>query len=377
VLSLAFGLGLQAVVGCRPAGGAAKGGGPPAPVVEALVVQPEVVVERARFVGQLDAADQVVIKPEISGIVAEIGFHEGQPVRAGDPLLRLRDGEQRARLAEARARLSLAEDEFERAASLRSRGASSEAELERARAQRDIARAQLDLAKVQLERTVIRAPFDGVMDERLVSPGERVSPGGGDFGSSSPTGLARIVSLDRMELRFTVPEGVVAALRPGLPMRIRVAAWPEEVFPGQVFFVAPRVDERNRRLLVKASVPNPEHKLRPGMFAHVSMKVREHPAALMIPEDAVTYTREGTAVWRIRKDGTAESVPVELGLRQEGRVLVSGLAAGDRIVVSGTHKVSEGKPVEVRTAGGASPGLPVGSAHGGEESGGDSGERDS
>lgn len=303
-------------------------------------------MQRIRFVGQLDAADEVVLKPELSGIVSQVFFEEGQPVAAGAPIIRLRDAEQRARRAEARARFNLAEDEFQRAKRLRRQDASSAAALERARAERDIAAAQLQLAEVQLARTVIRAPFDGVLGERLVSPGERVSPGGGDFGSSNPTGLARLVALDRMELRFTVPEAVAAALHNGLEMRIRVAAYPDDVFPGKVFFVAPRVDPSNRRLLVKAAVANSLHKLRPGMFAQVEMKVRDYPQAIMLPEDAIAYTRDGTAVWRLRADQTVESVPVSLGMRQQGRVLVTGLRSGDRIVVAGINKVSEGKPVE-------------------------------
>jgi len=352
-LTLAALLLLALAVGLAACGSQGKpGGARPPPVVESLVVHPEEVVERVRFVGQLDAADEVILKPELSGIVDKVLFKEGQPVAAGAPILRLRDAEQRARRAEARARFTLAEDQFQRASRLRRQHASSAADLERARAERDIAAAQLELAEVQLARTVIRAPFAGVLGERMVSPGERVSPGGGDFGSANPTGLARLVALDRMELRFTVPESLAASLQTGLQMRIRVAAYPDDVFSGDVFFVAPRVDPSNRRLLVKASVANPKHKLRPGMFAQVEMKVHDHPQAIMIPEDAVAYTRDGTAVWRVRADHTTESVPVSLGMRQQGRVLVTGLRPGDRIVVAGINKVSEGKPVEALPQGG-------------------------
>jgi membrane fusion protein (multidrug efflux system) len=322
-------------------------GGEPPPVVEAIRLGPERVENVARFVGQLNAAESIVIQPEISGVVAEIAFSEGQVVEAGDPIVRLRDAEQRALVAEARAELTLAQDVYDRSKRLRRSDARSEAELVRARAERDIARARLELVEVQLARTVIRAPFDGVIGARLVSTGERVSPGGSDrFSGNSATGIARIESLDRMELVFTVPETVATSLGE-LELSVEVASFPGRAFPGKLFFVAPRVDERNRRMLVKAAVPNPEHLLKPGMFASVAMKVAEYPEALMIPEDAVRYSGDGPSVWRLDADQVAHAVPIELGLRQAGRVQVlRGLVPGDEVVVSGIHKVVEGEAVE-------------------------------
>jgi membrane fusion protein (multidrug efflux system) len=205
-----------------------------------------------------------------------------------------------------------------------------------------------------------------VIGARLVSTGERVSPGGSDrFSGNSATGIARIESLDRMELVFTVPETVATSLGE-LELSVEVASYPGRAFPGQLFFVAPRVDERNRRMLVKAAVPNPEHLLKPGMFASVAMKVAEYPEALMIPEDAVRYSGAGPSVWRLDAERVAHVAPVDLGLRQEGRVQVlRGLAPGDEVVVSGIHKVVEGEAVEtlrVAVPNGAKPAAVVGDA---------------
>jgi membrane fusion protein (multidrug efflux system) len=337
----------------------------PPPVVESVRVEPERVENVARFVGQLNAAESIVIQPEISGVVAEISFSEGQVVEAGDPIVRLRDAEQRALVAEARAELALAQDVYDRSKRLRRSDARSEAELVRARAERDIARARLELVEVQLARTVIRAPFDGVIGARLVSTGERVSPGGTDrFSGNSATGIARIESLDRMELVFTVPETVATSLGE-LELSVEVASYPGRAFPGKLFFVAPRVDERNRRMLVKAAVPNAEHLLKPGMFASVAMKVAEYPEALMIPEDAVRYSGDGPSVWRLDAERVAHIAPVDLGLRKEGRVQVlRGLAPGDEVVISGIHKVVEGEAVETLRAlpNGAKPAALVGDA---------------
>jgi membrane fusion protein (multidrug efflux system) len=331
-------------------------GGQHPPTVEAVIVEPEHVRDVVEFVGQLDATYSVVLKPEVSGVIDSILFEEGAPVTAGDPLFRLRDAEQRARLREARAEVALARDVVDRTRALAKRKAESAAELNRAEAQYEIALARVELAQVELDRTVVRAPFDGVVGERLVSPGERVSPGGdrGPGGGGESTGLARIDSLDPLDLVFTIPEAIIAIVTNGVRVTLRVAPFPGEFFRGQVYFVAPRVNVANRRMLVKARIPNPEHKLRPGLFAKLDVVVAEREGALMLPEDAVVYAREGTFVWRLDRDDLAERLPIEIGIRQVGRVEIrKGIRPGDRIVASGTHKVVSGKAVRSVTRGAA------------------------
>jgi membrane fusion protein (multidrug efflux system) len=111
----------------------------------------------------------------------------------------------------------------------------------------------------------IRAPFDGVLGARLVSPGDRVSKN---------TGLVRIDADKRLRLSFAVPEMAVTAMRVGSPVEIAVTPWPSERFHGEVYFVAPTLDPANRRLLLKAWVPNPDRRLRPGLFANSNSKWR-------------------------------------------------------------------------------------------------------
>lgn len=327
---------------------AAGSQGPPPPVVETVVVATEDVEDKVELVGQLDSAYSVVLKPEISGVVATITFEEGARVKKGDPLVHLRDREQRARLREALANVALARTRYDRAISLAERDAQSAAALDGAAAEHEIAKARLDLARLQLDRTVIRAPFDGVIGPRLVSPGERVNPGGEGGpggGGGEGSGLARIDSLGEMELVFAVPETVMSLVRKGQSVALRVAPFPGEIFAGRIHFVDPRVNATSRRVLVKARIPNPEHKLRPGLFAKLDVEVDRRTEALMVPEESVMYGRDGTYVWRV-VDDRAERVPVELGIRQPGRVeLRSGVRAGDRIVSAGTHKLRPGSPL--------------------------------
>jgi membrane fusion protein (multidrug efflux system) len=325
--------------------------GPRPAFVETVLIEPEDVQDLLAFVGQLDSAHSVVLKPEISGVVASISFEEGKSVEKGAPLVQLRDREQRARLREAEATVSLARSRYQRARRLAERNAESEAGLEGAKAEYEIAGARLDLAKIQLDRTLVRAPFDGVVGARLVSPGERVNPGsdrgfgGGGGGGGEASGLVRIDSLDEMELIFTLPETVMAIAREGVGVVVRVAPFPGETFEGVIYFVDPRVDATSRRVLVKARIPNPERKLRPGLFAKITLEVSSRKDAMMVPEDAIVYGRDGTYVWRV-VDGQAVRAAVELGIRQPGRVeLRTGVDPGDRVVSAGTHKLRSGSVV--------------------------------
>jgi membrane fusion protein (multidrug efflux system) len=320
--------------------------GPPPAVVEAVTVTPTTVHERVELVGQLDADESVVLKPEMGGVIADVAFDEGQEVEAGALLFRLRDAEQRAVLAAAEADRVLTERAHERARQLMTQGVLAGAELDRVIAERDAARARVQHARVNMDRTEIRAPFAGMLGARLVSPGDRVSP---------ETELVRLDAVAHLKLVFTLPEMVVGLAHVGMPLTVRVAPWPEETFAGQVYFVAPAVDTQSRRLLVKARIPNDARRLRPGLFANVQLEVEQRADRLLVPESALVQDAGGTFVWRIAEDGTAARAAVEVGLRRDGRVeTLSGLTAGDRIVSAGTHKVSPGAPLRVVAPGDAS-----------------------
>lgn len=318
---------------------ARQGQGPSPPVVEVAVVERGTVDEGLALVGQLEADESVMLRPETSGVVAGVEFAEGQEVAKGALLFRLRDDEQRARLREAQAQIALTDQAWRRAQALAGERVLSAAELDLATANRAAAHARVDLARVELERMTIRAPFAGVLGSRLVSPGDRVT---------DETDLVQIDAIAALKLAFPIPEPIVEWVRPGMPFTVSVAPFPGEHFPGTVYFAAPALDPRNRQLLLKGTVPNPQRRLRPGLFANVQLETARQENVLVAPESAVVYETQGTFVWRIGADGTAERVSVELGLRRDGRVEVkSGLAAGDRVVSAGTNKVVPGRPVQV------------------------------
>jgi membrane fusion protein (multidrug efflux system) len=239
------------------------------------------------------------------------------------------------------------------------REAVSEAQKDRVAADLSVAEARVDGARVALERTRVRAPFDGVVGMRLVSPGGRIL-------SKDP--LVQIDAVDRLQVTFAIAEVGILFARVGAPVEVRVNPYPGEVFPGEVFFVSPSIEPSTRRVIVKAWVPNEHRRLRPGLFANIDLEVGRRENALVVPESAVVFDREGTYVWKLDGENVPAKIPVQLGLRKNGRVEVTlGLHAGDTIVTTGTHKVMAGKKVALAaplSMGQARHGAPPGAAAG-------------
>ena len=325
-------------LGCDPNGAEARPERKPV-VVEVMRVEAEELVDVAVFSGQLDAEHSVTLKPEIEGVIESIEFEQGQEVKQGEVLFRLRSREQAARLREARATRDLAREEWKRATSLLRRDASSIAARDVAKAELEIAEARVDLAKVNLDRTAIRAPFDGMVGLRRVDMGDRVD---------EETPLVRIDQIDRLQLSFGITDEGLPVARVGMTVRAWVRPYPGEKFEGEVFFVSPTLDPENRRILVRAWIPNGDHRLRPGLFANVDLEIRRIENAIVIPESAVMVDRLGPHVWKVQPDSVVTRAPIEIGLRERGVVEVKqGLQPGASIVSAGVHKVSEGKRVEI------------------------------
>jgi membrane fusion protein (multidrug efflux system) len=351
-------LGVAAGCGKGDTGSAPKG--PPPPSVEVITLVAEPFEQQVDLVGEVQADNTAVVKSEVPGVIESVEFQDGQTVKAGDVLFRLRDREQAARLRESEAELALAQEDFERTNTLANRNAAAAAQLDKARANLEVARARAELRRVELDRTRIRAPFDGRVGARLVSPGARIKV---------EDGLVRVDGIDPLSLVFTIPEATLPLAHLGARYELEVAAFPDRHFPGEIRFIAPSVDSATRRILIKGRVPNPDGALLPGMFARVKAKLGERNSVL-VPDEALVTTNDGTFVWRIGAEDKAERVAVELGGREAGRVeIVSGVAAGDRIVTAGTHKVHAGatvKPVTVAAPDAPPPSPSAAAAPGGD-----------
>jgi len=295
-------------------------------------------VLEAGAVGNLRADESIVIRPEIAGRIERIAFEEGQRVKKGALLARIDAAETRAVLQSSRTQAELDKQRLDRVADLRKKGFISQQALDEAQSShaRSIAKQREDEAK--LAKSEIRAPFDGVAGLRQVSEGAYVAAG---------TDIARLEKIDQLKLDFRVPETYLAQLKEGLAVSAAVDSFPQASFPGKIYAIEPSVDEQTRTVLARARVANPELRLRPGMFARVSLTLGVRENAVWIPEEAIVPRGQDSYVFRI-VDGKAELVLVQTGTRKVGEVeIMKGVAAGDMVVTEGTQRLVPGMQVSI------------------------------
>ncbi|WP_459616912.1 efflux RND transporter periplasmic adaptor subunit [Bordetella sp. 2513F-2] len=327
-----------------PAGGtapAAAAPAAPAPVAAVRVVTTR--VETVPFprgisaVGSLRSDESVMLRPEVSGRISEIAFREGQPVARGQVLVRLDDSVPRAELEQARANLALAETHYRRAVDLQGRGFVSQQARDEAASQLKVQRAAAALAQARLDKMTLRAPFAGVVGLRNVSVGDYVSEG---------QDLAPLEAIDPLKADFRVPEMYLGKLAVGQKLTLRLDALPGETRTGEVYAVSPLVDAAGRSVLLRATVANADGALRPGMFARVQLFFSMEQA-LVVPEAALAPSGQAQYVFRVQ-DGVARRIEVTVGERRDGRVeLLTGVQAGDELVVAGLQRLTDGAPVVV------------------------------
>ncbi len=295
--------------------------------------------ETLAVVGSLAANEFVEVKSETDGTLAEILFHEGQPVKKGDLLIRLDETKFTASLGEAEANLKLAATTFERSKQLYRDKLVSQQEYDQAASLFQANQATVELRKRQLQDARIYAPFAGIVGARSISPGQVISKN---------TTLTWVVDLEIVKAEFNVPERFLGEVKIGQGIELKVAAFPKERFKGEVYFLAPQVDPNTRTLLLKARIQNSAHKLRPGMFANLDLTLTLRDDAIMIPESALMATGERTAVYVIGANGTAQLRPVKIGMRTPNQIeILAGLEAGEKVVAEGLQKVRPGGAVKI------------------------------
>lgn len=320
-----------------PAAGASAGSASSGVGVEVANVAVRPLQRSISAVGTLRSDNSVMLRPEVAGRIAEINFTEGGKVKKGDVLIRLDDSITKAQLQQAQASLALAESRNRRAAELSREGFISKQARDEAASELKVQRAAVELSKAQLDKTVIQAPFDGLIGLRNVSVGDYVSPG---------ADLVPIESVDPLKVDFRIPEQYLGSVYTGLKLTLSFDALPGQSREGQVGAISPVVDVGGRSLLLRATVPNADDTLRPGMFARVRLQL-SNAEALMVPETALSPSGDTQYVFKVEQ-GVARRVPVKIGLRREGMVeLEEGVQAGDQVIVSGLQKVSDGAAVKI------------------------------
>jgi RND family efflux transporter MFP subunit len=376
--------------GCSTATG--KSADQPAADRAPIAATPVAAVEQpiARFIratGTLMAEDQADVAAEIAGRVVATPVERGTPVTQGDVLIRLSPSEADAQASEAEANAAqiearlglksgvdfdvnsvpevqnakagfeLAQNDFNRIRSLLDQRVVSQSEFDQRRTQMEAARQQYESAKngaaqqyqaLQAARarvalahkavadTVVRAPFPGLVAERLVSTGDYVTKG---------LKVAVVVRVNPLRVQLTVPEQFVSAIAVGAPVNFEVDAYPTRQFTGKVRFISPALEANQRALTVEAVVANPDRELKPGLFATARIEQPQRTPAVLVPASAVQTTAGTSRVYIVNGDHVEERI-VTVGQTVDAQVEISnGLKAGERVATTNVAQLTDGAKV--------------------------------
>jgi membrane fusion protein (multidrug efflux system) len=317
-----------------PAPAAAKPGLP----VKAEAVQILKVQDDVSAVGSLLAEESVIIRPEIDGRIIGLHFQEGQAIAAGAKLVTIDSTEYEAQTAAQRADLKTEEQRLVRTKELFEQKFISKDALDVQVGNVARLKAHVDEAESRTAKTVIRAPFAGILGLRQISPGAYVKAG---------TDIVRLENVSSIKVDFRIPENYLSKIRPNQEIAVKLDAYPGEAFTGRVYAVEPVVDERTRTIAMRARIPNKGFKLKPGMFVRVAITLDTRPNAVIVPEEAIWPQGKSSFVYRV-VDGKAALTKVDIGNRSPGSVeILKGLAANDIVITDGQIKLKDGAPVSV------------------------------
>jgi membrane fusion protein, multidrug efflux system len=322
---------------------------PPPATVTVAEAKSEVVPNLLTAVGDLAAVHQVNVTSDVSGRITDIMFTAGANVKAGSSLLQLFDGPDQGDLASFKAQAIGAQLALDRAKQLAARQFGPQATADAAQATFDQANAGIAKTQALISQKLVRAPFDGELGVRHVEIGQFLTAG---------TQIVTLTDLSQIYANFTATEKDSAKLSVGQIVRLAVDAYPGKVFEGKITTIEPQINTDTRNIHVQATIDNPDHILKPGMFATTTVVLPDKAAVVTVPETAVDYTLYGDSVYLITEkkaeDGTSSlSVVrsfVRTGDRINGRaVITSGLKPGDRVVAVGQLKLQSGSAVVIST----------------------------
>ncbi|MGC6401550.1 efflux RND transporter periplasmic adaptor subunit [Sphingomonas sp. FW199] len=308
-----------------------------APLVSVSPVVQERFVERIEAVGTANANEQVTLAAPVTERIERLAFDDGDFIRKGDVVAVLARGQETAQLDVASARAAEAEKQLSRLAELRQRGFATQSALDAQTALAAQARAQAAEARASIGDRVLRAPFSGYVSLRNISAGAIVSAG---------TEVAQISDLSVIKLDFSVPETMLSALKQGQPIEAQAAAYPDERFRGRIDVIDAIVNPETRAVTVRALIPNPDARLKPGMLLTVVVEAQARTAP-SVPELAVVGDGDENFVFVVEQ-GKAKRVAVRTGIRQGGKVeILSGLGPDARVITEGVVKVADGQQVRL------------------------------
>ena len=315
---------------------------PPPASVAAAAVQTETWQPYLAAVGSLVATQGIPVTTEVAGKVSAIRFESGQQVQAGTVLLQLDDSVDQAELEGIVAERRMADLQFKRREELLDSKTISRSDVDEAKLRLENAIAQLAAKQAVIAKKRIIAPFSGWLGIRQVDLGEYLQPG---------AAIVPLEALDPIHVDYSLPERDLDQISVGQGVEIEVPAFPDEIFTGRIAALNPGIDPGTRSLRIRATLENPQSRLRPGMFAEVRTVLPQRPAVLTLPQTAITYNPYGDSVFVIEEGESGPRVQrrqVKTGGVRNGQVeIVQGLQAGERVVIAGQVKLRNDQPVVV------------------------------
>jgi membrane fusion protein (multidrug efflux system) len=324
--------------------------------VEVVEVIPSSISYMLSAVGSLKTLEHVTISPKKAGIIEQIPVREGERIRKGQVLVQLDDTDARLQVERAEARVTEAEVSLETNRNTLVRyqklleskvipqqtydDISLKVKLDEARLA--LAKTELNLARQNLQDYRIISPIEGVVNLKIASLGEHVNVAPKDE-------ILTIVQMDPLELEFFVPENWAGRIRQGIQIQFSVKAFTGEKYSATLQFISPTADPATRNVKMKAMAPNPNHRLKPGFFAEVTLSAGSNPHGIAIPESAF-FSQEGKMFAFVVREGVALRREVETGTRFDGKVeVVKGIQRGEQVVTVGHELLTEGMKVKINT----------------------------
>lgn len=311
----------------------------PAVAVSSAIAKTQRWSDQAEAVGSFVAVHGTDVTTEAGGVVRAIEFEAGQPVKAGDVLVRLNTANEQATLRSLEAAAKLAAVQRDRWQQLAKDQLVSTDEAQTRATNAATAQAQAEAQRALIAQKTIRAPFTGVLGIRKINLGQYVNPG---------DAIVSLQQLDPIYLDFSLPEQQIGKVKEGTMIQARVDALPGKTFEGRITAVEPQVDPNTRNFTAQATLQNPDGALRPGTFAHVSFGLGGERQVVVIPQTAVSFNPYGNAVFVIaktkRKPGEKDMQGNELKgdkLIVKQRFVTTGTARGDLIAVTDGLKPGE------------------------------------
>jgi membrane fusion protein, multidrug efflux system len=299
-------------------------------------------------VGSVSAVQGAIIAAELGGVVSDIKFENGGAAKKGDVIMKLDASQEEALLRSAEAEAELAHQDLERAQGLASQKVVSKAELDTAESKFNRLNAVVDQMRSSIRKKTLVAPFDGQLGIRQVNVGQMINPG---------QQVVALTSLDPVYVDFALPQQDLAQLSQGLEVDVTTDAHPGRVFNGKLTAINSMVDSSTRNITLQATLENPDHALRPGMFAKAEVTLPEKHKTLVVPGSAISYAPFGDSVFVIDKQKDEKTGKESEVIRQqfvrvgEARgdfvAITQGLKAGETVVSTGVFKLRNGMTVTI------------------------------